>query len=148
LDEEKSEKMKNLDQSSALPEISQAWAKLQSVALIRTIRNEADFERMHAYANELSDEVGDDENHPLYSLFEIVMDIIDRWEGDHVIIPDSPPREVLRFLLEENGLKQKDLAEIASPALISDILSGRREISKKLARSLASRFNTSVEVFV
>lgn len=140
--------MNDLNRPSDLPELSQAWATLQSFALIRTIRNEADFERMHSYANELSDEVGDDETHPLYSLFEIVMDIIDRWEDDHVVIPDSSPREVLRYLLEENGLKQKDLVEIASPTLVSDILSGRREISKKLARLLAIRFNTSIDVFV
>lgn len=140
--------MNHLNRPSDLPELSQAWTTLQSFALIRTIRNEADFERMHAYADELSDEVGDDETHPLCSLFEIVMDIIDRWEDDHVVIPDSSPREVLRYLLEENGLKQKDLAEIASPALISDILSGRREISKKLAKSLATRFNTNIDIFV
>jgi HTH-type transcriptional regulator/antitoxin HigA len=140
--------MKPLNRLSDMPELSQAWASLQSFALIRTIRNEADFERMHAYANELSDEVGDDENHPLFSLFEIVMDIIDKWEDGHVDIPDVHPREVLRYLLEENGLKQKDLAEIASPTLISDILAGRREISKKLAKSLATRFSTSIDAFV
>jgi HTH-type transcriptional regulator/antitoxin HigA len=88
------------------------------------------------------------ETHPLFSLFEIVMDLIERWEDAHVDIPDVHPREVLRYLLEENGLKQKDLADIASPALVSDILSGRREISKKLARSLAVRFNTGIEAFV
>ena len=140
--------MKALDQSTSMPELSHAWASLQRFALISTIRNAADFERMHAYANELSDEVGGDESHPLFSLFEIVMDLIDKWESGHVEIPDAHPREVLRYLLEENGLKQKDLAEIASPTLISDILAGRREISKKLAKSLALRFNTSIEAFV
>jgi HTH-type transcriptional regulator/antitoxin HigA len=140
--------MKPLNRSSDLPELTQAWSALQGCARIRTIRNEADFERMQAYANELSDTVGDDETHPLFSLFEIVMDLIERWEDAHVDIPDVHPREVLRYLLEENGLKQKDLADIASPALVSDILSGRREISKKLARSLAVRFNTGIEAFV
>ena len=133
---------------SDLPELAQAWTTLQRHAVIRPIRNEADFERVHALADELSDEVGDDETHPLFSLFEIVMDLIERWEVEHVAIPDSSPHEVLRHLLEENGLKQKDLLEIASPSLISDILSGRREISKKLAKSLAARFNVSVDAFV
>lgn len=140
--------MNHLHPSSDLPELSLAWATLQSYASIRPIRNEADFERLHALANELSDEVGDDENHPLFSLFEIVMDLIERWEVDHVAVPDSPPHEVLRHLLEENGLKQKDLLDIASPSLISDILSGRREISKKLAKALAARFNISIDAFV
>ena len=46
---------------------------------------------MQAYADELSDTVGDDETHPLFSLFEIVMDLIERWEDEHVDIPDSIP---------------------------------------------------------
>lgn len=140
--------MTALYRSTNMPELSRAWASLQRFALISTIRNAADFERMHAFANELSDEVGDDENHPLFSLFEIVMDIIDKWEDAHVNVADAHPREVLRYLLEENGLKQKNLAEVASPTLISDILAGRREISKRLAKSLAMRFNTSIDAFV
>ena len=140
--------MNHLPPSSDLPELTLAWAALQSHASIRPIRSAADFERTHALANELSDEVGDDESHPLFSLFEIVLDLIERWEGEHVAIPDSPPHEVLRHLLEEHGLKQKDLLAIASPSLISDILSGRREISKKLAKALAARFNISIDAFV
>lgn len=131
-----------------MPELTQAWTTLQGYALLRPIRNDADFARMHALADSLSDEVGDDEDHPLFSLFEIAMDLIERWEESHVIIPDVEPKEVLRFLLEENGLKQKDLAEFASPALISDILAGRREISKVLAKNLAKRFHVNVSAFM
>ena len=75
--------------SSGLPELSRAWATLQSYAPIHRIRNQADFERIHALANELSDEVGDDENHPLFSLFEVVMDLIERWEDDQVTMPEA-----------------------------------------------------------
>jgi HTH-type transcriptional regulator / antitoxin HigA len=140
--------MNYANQSSVTPELTQAWATLQSYALVRPIRNEADFERLHALADNLSDEVGDDENHPLFSLFEIAMELIERWEEEHVVIPDAEPKEVLRFLLEENGLKQKDLIDIASPTLISDILAGRREISKVLAKKLANRFHVNVSAFL
>lgn len=140
--------MNHINRSRVMPELADAWATLQSQTLLRPIRNKADFQRIHALANELADEVGDDESHPLFSLFEIVLDLIEHWESGHVHIPDSPPHEVLRYLLEENGLKQKDLADIASPTLVSDILSGRREISKKLAKSLAERFNVNIGAFV
>jgi HTH-type transcriptional regulator/antitoxin HigA len=101
-----------------------------------------------ALANALADEVGDDENHPLYSLFEIAMELIERWENEHVSVPVVAPREVLRHLLEANNLRQKDLEEIASPALVSDILAGRREISKRLARALATRFRVDISAFI
>lgn len=133
---------------SVTPGLKTAWAALQDQALLRPIRNDTDFERVHALVDELADEVGDDVNHPLFDLFELAMMLVEKWEDEHVEIPDAEPKEVLRFLLEENGLKQKDLADIASPTLISDILAGRREISRALAKSLATRFNVNVSAFV
>ena len=147
--ERKPEKMKFQSQSSRVtPELTQAWAALQDHALLRPIRNDADFERVHALADDLSDEVGDDESHPLFSLFELAMELIEKFEDEHVEIPDTEPKEVLRFLLEEHDLKQKDLSDIASPTLVSDILAGRRDISRTLAKNLAHRFNVGVSAFL
>lgn len=147
--ERKPEKMNFQNQSSSVtPELTKAWAALQAHALLRPIRNDADFERVHALADDLSDEVGDDESHPLFSLFEIAMELIEKWEDEHVEIPDAEPKEVLRFLLEEHDLKQKDLSDIASPTLVSDILAGRRDISRALAKNLATRFNVSASAFL
>ncbi len=106
--------------------------------------NQADFEAMR----ELADSVGDDASHPLYPLFEVAMDLIEHWEATHVDPPTAPPPEVLRLLLESRQLKQKDLADIASPILLSDILAGRREISKRLAKLLAAWFHVSVTAFI
>lgn len=134
--------------SSAMPELAKAWAALQQHALLRPIRNHADFQRVHALTDALTDEVGDDQTHPLFSMLELTMELIERWEDEHVVIPDTEPKEVLRYLLEENDLKQKDLSDIASPTLISDILAGRREISRVLAKRLADRFNVNVSAFL
>lgn len=134
--------------SSVTPELAKAWASVQDYALLRPVRNNADFKRLHAFANDLADEVGDDESHPLFSLFEIAMELIEKWESEHIAVPDLAPKEILRFLLEQNNLKQKDLSDIASPTLISDILAGRREISRVLAKALSSRFNISASAFL
>ena len=56
--------------------------------------------------------------------------------------------EVLRYLMGEHELKQSDLSEIASQGMISDILSGRRAISKALAKKMAARFQVSAGVFL
>ena len=50
--------------------------------------------------------------------------------------------------MDEHGLKQADLAEIASQGTISDILSGRRGVSKALAKKMAERFQVSAAVFL
>jgi HTH-type transcriptional regulator/antitoxin HigA len=131
-----------------LHELTRAWSTFQGHAALRPIRNEEDFARIHNLADALADTVGDDQEHPLYSLFELTMALIEQWENENVSIPDTPPREVLRYLLEEHNLKQKDLGDLASPTLISDILAGRREISKRLAKSLAERFHVDIGAFV
>lgn len=141
--------MNHYNQSrSVTPELKSAWATLQDHARLRPIRNDTDFDRVHAFANDLADEVGDNESHPLFELFELAMLLIEKWEEEHVEIPDAEPKEVLRFLLEQNDMKQKDLADIASPTLISDILAGRRQISRVLAKSLAKRFHVDVNAFL
>lgn len=56
--------------------------------------------------------------------------------------------EMLAFLMEENGLKQTDLAEIAPQANISAVLRGKRPISKAVALKLAKRFHVSPELFL
>ena len=141
--------MNDYDQSSgAMSKLATAWTALQNLASLRPIRSLADFRRVHALTDALSDEVGDDESHPLFSMLELTMELMQRWEDEHVIVPDAEPREVLRYLLEENDLKQKDLRDIASPTLISDILAGRRAISRILAKRLAERFNVNVSAFL
>jgi HTH-type transcriptional regulator/antitoxin HigA len=141
--------MNDYEQSSdAMPKLAKAWTALQNLATLRPIRNQADFERLHALTDALSDEVGDDESHPLFSMLDLTMELIQRWEEEHVVIPDAEPREVLRYLLAENDLKQKDLGDVASPTLISDILAGRRDISKGLAKKLAARFHVNVSAFL
>jgi HTH-type transcriptional regulator/antitoxin HigA len=135
-------------QPGGLPELAKAWAAFQNHVALRPIRDDADYERIIALADSLSDTVGDEESHPLYSLLELAMELIERWENARVDIPEAEPREILRFLLEANDLKQKDLADIASQTLISDILTGRRGISKRLAKSLAERFHVNIGAFV
>ena len=122
-----------------------ASATPQSPASIRPIRNAADFERMHASPMNCRMRFGVTK-YPLFSLFEIVLDLIERWEGEHVAIPIRR-HEVLRHLLEEHGRNKRTCLRLHRP-VYQDILSGRREISKKLAKALAARFNISIDAFV
>lgn len=142
-------KLMNADRlPGAFPDIAQIWASLQTQLPITPIRNELDYQQMVRLANSLADHLNGSEEDPLSNLFAIVTDLIERWEEQHVEIPKAEPREVLRHLLETHGLKQKDLMGIASPTVVSDILAGRRAISKKVAKALAVRFHTDVSAFL
>ena len=133
--------------SGGVPELVKTWSHLQDQVFLKPIQNEDDHRKMVALANELADEL-EEEDGPLDDLFSLVTTLIGVWESKNVDIPKAEPREVLRYLLEDHDLKQKDLSDIASPKLISDILAGRRAISKNVAKSLADRFSTDISVFI
>jgi len=57
--------------------------------------------------------------------------------------------EVLKFLMEQHGLKQSDLRkEIGTQGVVSEILSGNRQINARQAKALAKRFGVSPAVFL
>jgi HTH-type transcriptional regulator/antitoxin HigA len=61
----------------------------------------------------------------------------------------SAPAEILQFLMKENGLKQKDIVSVfGSQGIASEVLSGKRSISKTQAKKLAERFSVSAELFI
>ncbi|MGR9577348.1 helix-turn-helix domain-containing protein [Pandoraea sputorum] len=141
--------MKRKQAVGNLPLMAQTWALLQAQAHLRPIRSVADYRQMVRLADVLADNLDEgDHNNPLMSLFDIVTDLIELWESHHVEIPDVEPREVLRHLMAEHGFRQKDLLDVASQTLLSDILSGRRAISKTVAKKLAERFQVDVAVFL
>ena len=131
--------------------IAPAWHAFQSVLPVKigTIRNDADYERVVAFMNSLLDVVGDDEVHELADLLDLVGQLVEDYEGTRHVIPDAAPHEVLRFLLDQHGLKQSDLAsEIGGQSVVSDILSGKRAINARQAKALAARFGVSAVAFL
>jgi HTH-type transcriptional regulator/antitoxin HigA len=148
LDEEEF-KLMNADRlPGPFPDITAAWAALKSQLPITPIRTEEDYQQMVRVANSLADQLSGNENDPLADLHAIVTELVSNWKARNLTIPKAEPREVLRHLLIAHGLKQKDLAGIASPTVVSDILAGRRAISKKVAKALAERFQTDVSMFL
>jgi HTH-type transcriptional regulator / antitoxin HigA len=131
-----------------VPDIVEAWAALQSKVFIKPIRSEQEYEEMEQLAHSLKNHLQGDTGNPLADLLGVVSDLMAVWDSRQVTLPEAEPREVLRHLLETHGLKQKDLSDIASPTVVSDILAGRRAISKNVAKALAVRFRTDVAVFL
>lgn len=83
-------------------------------------------------------------------MFELALEYVSAWEREHEEPITASPREVLEELMRERNVSQKDLerAGVAKQALLSMVVSGKREISLELARKLATFFNVSVEVLI
>lgn len=60
----------------------------------------------------------------------------------------SNPNEVLKFLMDENGLTQTEFRPHIQQSRVSDILTGKRPISKNQAKIFAERFKVSPALFL
>jgi HTH-type transcriptional regulator / antitoxin HigA len=129
-------------------EILKAWKPFKEALGVTSVRTERDYARARATIEALLDEVGDEESHPLAEVLDYLADRVRAYEDEHFAIPDAAPAEVLRFLMEQHGFKQGDLADCAPQSRISDFLNGRREISKEIAKKLAARFGVRADLFL
>ena len=124
------------------------WETLRKVIGVTVVRNRRDHARALATIEVLLDEIGEDESHPLAEVLDFLAESVRAWEERNTTIPKAEPREVLRLLMEQHQLRQNDLADCAPQGRISEILSGKRSISKTLARQLGQRFGVSPAVFL
>jgi HTH-type transcriptional regulator/antitoxin HigA len=79
----------------------------------------------------------------------VLSDLVHRYENAHVEIPTVGGVAVLRYLMEQNGLTQADLTpQLGSKSTVSEVLSGKRELSKAHIRRLSERFGLPADVFL
>src|SRR5229473_7047651 len=79
---------------------------------------------------------------------EVLITLIEAYEEEHHSIPDASPVEVLRTLMDANGLRQKDLVRIfGSESIVSEVLHKKRDLNKTHIEKLSKRFNVSPAVF-
>lgn len=77
----------------------------------------------------------------------VLLTLIEAYE-EHHFIPDAPPVEILRTLMDANDLRQKDLVPIlGSESIVSEVLHKKRELNKTHIEKLSKRFHVSPAVF-
>ncbi len=81
-------------------------------------------------------------------LADLLALLIEEYEERAYKLPKASPRDVLSFLMEQHGLKQRDLVDVfGTPSIVSEIMNGKRELNKEQIRRLSERFHVSPEVF-
>ena len=126
-------------------QLQRSWTQVSPLLKIET---ESEYDRAVERLNGLVDEVGTDEQHPLYSLLDTLGTVVHAYEERHHPVPSSGGAEVLRFLMDEHGLTQSDLPEVGFQGVVSEILGGKRELNVRQIRSLSQRFGVSASVFI
>lgn len=125
------------------------YGALLAQTLPGIIENEADYARLEAVFSDLMDK-GENLLLEENRLFDLLANLLEDYERRTLPpLEKSSPLETLKFLIQENGLRQSDLTDVfGTQSVVSEILSGKREITKNQAKSLAQKFSLRLEVFI
>jgi len=129
-------------------EIMRECRRLRGRVPLGSLRTKKEYERAVEMLDAILDEIGEDEKHPMAELADAIAVFVERYENEHTSLPAGKPAEVLRFLMQEHGLRQSDLREIGSQGVVSEVLAGKRELNARQIKKLAKRFGVSPAVFV
>lgn len=81
-------------------------------------------------------------------LIELLAVLIEIYEEEHHAVPDAGPLDIIRHFMEAHGLRQKDLVDVfGTESIVSDVLNGKRELTKDHIKRLSARFGVSPAVF-
>ena len=81
-------------------------------------------------------------------LADLLTLLIEDFEERQYQLHRAEPLGVLRFLMDQHRLKQKDLLDVfGTPSIVSEVLSGKRELNKEHIKRLSERFHVSPELF-
>lgn len=135
-------------QTHQFDQVIRDYRRLRTLVPLGTLRTKKDYTRAVEMLDAILDEIGGDEKHPMAELADAISVFIEKYEAEHVPIPAAKPADVLRFLMREHDLRQSDLTEIGSQGVVSEVLTGKRELNARQIKRLAKRFNVSPAVFV
>ena len=112
------------------------------------IKNKSSYKTALAVMEHLMLNAPDTEDNPCHDFMILLGRSIETYEKEHFPTRKASDVDVLRFLIEQNGLKQIDLAPVLGTAsIVCEILSGKRKLNKRQIEALSKYFKVSPMVF-
>jgi HTH-type transcriptional regulator / antitoxin HigA len=125
------------------------YATLLSRALPIVITTEAEYNRTMSEINRLLRKREADLSLEEDRLLDLLSTLAENWEEAHHPIPEAPGYRILKHYMQVRGLRQKDLQPIlGSRGVTSEIVNGKRSITKEQAKQLGALFGISPAVFI
>jgi HTH-type transcriptional regulator/antitoxin HigA len=91
----------------------------------------------------------DNPSPPEEEAIELLTLLVERYEQEHYPIPAADPVSVVRFLIEQQNLTQRDLIpQFGSESAVSMFLSGQRNLTIDQVRKLSTRFKLPTDLFI
>ena len=123
-------------------------SKLLDETLPVAIHTEVEYRRLLAAAGVLMEKPEDEISEEEGRLLELLSILIEEYENRAHPLPNAKPHRMLAYLLKERDMKPSDLWTVLPKSRVSEILNGKRSISKTQAKQLAELFHVPVELFL
>ncbi len=113
---------------------------------IHPVKNEKDYDAAIARIEELW---GAEPGTPEGDELDIWLPLVEAYEDEHHVVPPPSPIEAIKFVMEQRGLSQKDLAPyFGSKPRVSEVLNGKRPLTLAMVRSLHARLDIPAEILI
>ncbi len=110
---------------------------------IRPIKTEHDYTKTLSKIESLMDAKP---NTSQMDELEVLTTLVEAYEEQHYKIESPDPIEAIKFRMEQEGLKQKDLIEIVgSKSRVSEILNKKRKLTIEMIRNLHKQLHIPIE---
>jgi HTH-type transcriptional regulator/antitoxin HigA len=113
------------------------------------IKDEREYDRLVAEVGRLMERGQEELTAEEASLLEMMAILIEAYDRKHYPLAPSPAHKMVAFLLEQRGMEPHDLWPVlGSKSRVSEILSGKRAISKAHAKKLAAFFHVPIDLLI
>jgi len=110
---------------------------------IKPIKSEEDY---IATLNQIESLMEAKPNTPQMDKLEVLTTLTEAYEAQHYLIDAPDPIEAIKFRMEQEGLKQKDLVSIiGSKSRVSEILNKKRKLTIEMIRNLHKYLHIPIE---
>lgn len=123
------------------------YSKLLAKIAPRAIETQEEYDRLLAVAERLTfaKNLTPEER----ALYKLLVTLIEVYETENYPMDKSEPHEILQHIMESRGTRQADLVGIiGSSGVVSEVVNGKRAISKAQAKALGDYFKISPSLFI
>lgn len=131
-----------------IEELAAHFEAISQKVPLHPINSDIEYDFAVRALNALLDAGAADEGHRLAPLADTLGDFVGEYDEAHHQLPHAAPADVLKYLMQENDVRQADLPEIGSQGVVSEVLNGKRELNVRQITQLARRFNVNPVVFL
>jgi HTH-type transcriptional regulator/antitoxin HigA len=124
------------------------YIKLLSETVPRIIDTEIEHKRLLNEVDKFMD-LGENLTDEQAEVLQLLVTLIEQYEDKHYQLKAATPLEILHELMSVRQLKQKDIVEVfGSKGITSEVINGKRSISKNQAKALGDFFHVSYSLFL